>query len=166
MMLSDSTTRRLNKVLIDSGFAPEWIALEKEIRLDIERHRENLLQKRKKLGPSPLTLLSTDKWERHLKEFHDKLRDTNKKIDKFNMIVPILNKQKVHANFHKEVDRVVKNYGYGIMESNVEEPRKDAGDEKRSDESESFTWNFLQKLLGNYKIGFLERFTGSEKTIK
>lgn len=82
------------------------------------------------------------------------------------MIVPILNKQKVHANFHKEVDRVVKNYGYGIMESNVEEPRKDAGDEKRSDESESFTWNFLQKLLGNYKIGFLERFTESEKTIK
>lgn len=160
-MLSDSTTRRLNKVLIDSGFAPEWIALEKEIRLDIERHRENLLQKRKKLGPSPLTLLSTDKWERHLKEFHDKLRDTNKKIDKFNMIVPILNKQKVHANFHKEVDRVVKIYGYGIMESNVEEPRKDAGDEKRSDESESFTWNFLQKLLGNYK-----NYTESEKTIK
>lgn len=158
----DSTTRRLNKVLIDSGFAPEWIALEKEIRLDIERHRENLLQKRKKLGPSPLTLLSADKWERHLKEFHDKLRDTNKKIDKFNMIVPILNKQKVHANFHKEVDRVVKNYGYGIMESNVGDPRKDAGDE----ESESFTWNFLQKLLGNYKIGFLERFTESEKTIK
>lgn len=52
------------------------------------------------------------------------------------------------------------------MEFNVEEFCKDVGDEKRSDKFESFIWNFFQKFLGNYKIGFLERFIESEKMIK
>lgn len=165
MIFSDSTTRRLNKVLIDSGFAPEWIALEKEIRLDIERLREGLLEKRKKLGPSPLTLHSTNRWERHLKEFNDKLRDTNKKIDKFNMIVPILNKQKVHVNFQKEVDRIVESYSCETAKDS--EFQVNLSDERRkADKPNSFTWNFFRKLLGNYRAGFLKGFTENDKTIK
>ena len=65
----DSTTRRLNKVLIDSGFAPEWISLEKEIRQDIELFREGLLFRRMKLGPSPLALQATVQWNHDVKEF-------------------------------------------------------------------------------------------------
>ena len=95
----DSTTRRLNKVLIDSGFAPEWISLDKEIRQDVRRLREGLLDNRKKVGPNPLTLQATVQWNHNLKEFEQKLCLINKKIDKFNMIVPILNKQKVHFKF-------------------------------------------------------------------
>lgn len=48
------------------------------------------------------------------------------------------------------------------MEFNVGDFCKDVGDE----EFESFIWNFFQKFLGNYKIGFLERFIESEKMIK
>lgn len=109
----DSTTRRLNKVLIDSGFAPEWISLDKEIRHDIKRLKDGLLTKRAKLGPNPFTLEDSITWEQNLKEFEEKLPAINQKIDKFNMIVPILNKQRVHVNFQKEVHRTLESYGYG-----------------------------------------------------
>lgn len=110
----DSTTRRLNKVLIDSGFAPEWISLEKEIRQDIELFREGLLFRRMKLGPSPLALQATVQWNHDVKEFEQKMRLINKKIDKF--------KQKVHFNFEKEVNKTVESFGYGSSaeESEVE----------------------------------------------
>ncbi|XP_078372872.1 dnaJ homolog subfamily C member 28-like [Oculina patagonica] len=154
----DSTTRRLNKVLINSGFAPEWIALDKEIRQDINRLRENLLGKRAKLGPSPLTLEATIKWEQNLKEFEEKLRIINQKIDKFNMIVPILNKQKVHVSFQKEVNRTVENYGYGSADDN--DFQLSSCGEENKDERRSVTLMFIRKLLEKYRLKFLKGFTG------
>ena len=97
-------------MLIDSGFAPEWISLDKEIRHDIKLLRQSLLTKRAKLGPSPLAQQASAKWEQFLKDFHEKLININKKIDKFNVIVPILNKQKVHFNYEKEVKRIIEDY--------------------------------------------------------
>ncbi len=145
-------------MLINSGFAPEWIALDKEIRQDINRLRENLLGKRAKLGPSPLTLEATIKWEQNLKEFEEKLRIINQKIDKFNMIVPILNKQKVHVSFQKEVNRTVENYGYGSADDN--DFQLSSCGEENKDERRSVTLMFIRKLLEKYRLKFLKGFTG------
>ena len=152
-LLLDSTTRRLNKVLIDSGFAPEWISLDKEIRQDVKRLREGLLGERRELGPSPLTLHATIQWNQNLKEFEDKFRLVNKKIDKFNIIVPILNKQKVHVDFQKEVNRIVENYGYGTNEES--EIQLNSCEENKNGHN-SRTLKFMRKLFERYRKRFVK----------
>ena len=152
---ADSTTRRLNKVLIDSGFAPEWISLDKEIRHDIHRLRDGLLTKRAKLGPNPLTLEACVTWEQDLKEFEEKLPTINQKIDKFNMIVSILNKQRVHVNFQKEVDRTVENYGYGAVADS--DFQSNSCDEGNKDERNNVNLTFIQRLVEKYRVRFLKR---------
>ncbi|EDO38573.1 predicted protein, partial [Nematostella vectensis] len=99
----DSSTRRLNKILIDTGYVPEWIALEKEIREDKEILRELLLKKRTKLGPMPFSKASALVWDRNLDQFHERVKLINGKIDKLNLVVPIMNRQQVHMNYEKEV---------------------------------------------------------------
>lgn len=158
----DSTTRRLNKVLIDSGFAPEWISLDKEIRHDIKRLRDGLLTKRAELGPNPLTLEASITWEQNLKEFEEKLPTINQKIDKFNMIVPILNKQRVHVNFQKEVDRTVENCGYGsVTDSDFQ---TNSCERENKNERNRVNLTFIQRLLEKCRVRFLKRFSESGNT--
>ena len=145
---SDSTTRRLNKVLIDSGFAPEWISLDKEIRQDVYHLRESLLIARKKLGPSPLAMQADNQWNHILREFENKLCFVNKKIDKFNMIVPILNKQKVHVNFDREVNRALEDYGYGMVDD-IEIQMHSTADQNKSGHKNVVISYFL-KLFERY----------------
>lgn len=129
--------------------------MDKEIRQDIKHLRESLLSKKRKLGPSPLTLQATIQWNQSLKEFEDKLRVINKKIDKFNMIVPILNKQKVHVNLQKEVNRTLENYGYGTTEE--KEIQRNSCDENKSRHN-SKTLSSIRNLLVAYRKSFLSRF--------
>lgn len=147
----DSTTRRLNKVLIESGFAPEWISLEKEIRQDVKELREVLLTERSKLGPSPLTLQGFNQWNHTLKDFENKLCLVNKKIDKFNMIVPILTKQKVHVNFHREVTRVLEDYGYGSVE---ESKIQMCSIDQNKCSHRKMVLSYIQILIERYKTFF------------
>ena len=149
-------------MLIDSGFAPEWISLDKEIRQDIKRLRDGLLTRRAKLGPNPLTLYAFVTWEQNLKEFEEKLPAINQKIDKFNMIVPILNKQRVHVNFQKEVDRTVENYGYGSVADSDFQPNSCEGENK--DEPNSVNLTFIQRLLEKYRVRFLKGFSENGST--
>ena len=124
--------------------------MDKEIRHDVKHLRESLLSAKRKLGPSPLTLQATIQWNKSLKEFEDKLRVLNKKIDKFNIIVPILNKQKVHVNLQKEVNRTLEDYGYGTTEENEIQ--------RNSCEENSKTLSPIRKMLEAYGKSFLSRF--------
>ena len=135
--------------------------MDKEIRQDIKRLREGLLDERRRLGPSPLTLQATIQWNSNLKEFEHKLRLVNKKIDKFNIIVPILNKQKVHVNFQKEVNRTVENYGYGTTEES--EFQLNSPEESRH-KGNSTTLTFIGKLFEKYRERFFKGSTENGRT--
>lgn len=148
--------------MIDSGFAPEWISLDKEIRHDIKRFKDGLLTKRAKLGPNPLTLEASITWEQNLKEFEEKLPTINQKIDKFNMIVPILNKQRVHVNFQKEVHRTLESYGYGSIADSNFQPNSCGGENK--DERDRGNLTFIQRLFEKYRVRVLKRFSGNDHT--
>lgn len=120
--------------------------MEKEIRQDIELFREGLLFRRMKLGPSPLALQATVQWNHDVKEFEQKMRLINKKIDKFNMIVPILNKQKVHFNFEKEVNKTVESFGYGSSAEDSEVELDSSATENNKARS-SATVTFIKKVM-------------------
>lgn len=105
----DPMTHNLNRILIDNGYQPEWILMQKEIKDTIEQLREGLLVSRKKLG-TPLTPEGQKQWKRTCEQFQDNIQKLNKRISDFNLIVPILTRQKVHFDAQKEVIRVQKMY--------------------------------------------------------
>ncbi|XP_005073869.1 dnaJ homolog subfamily C member 28 [Mesocricetus auratus] len=105
----DPMTHNLNRILIDNGYQPEWILMQKEIRDTIEQLREALLVCRKKLG-NPLTPGEQRQWDHVCKQFQENIQKLNKRISDFNLIVPILTRQKVHFDAQKEMIRVQKIY--------------------------------------------------------
>ncbi|CAH6792554.1 dnaJ homolog subfamily C member 28 [Phodopus roborovskii] len=105
----DPMTHNLNRILIDNGYQPEWILMQKEIKDTIEQLREALLVSRKKLG-DPLTPGGQRQWNQVCEQFQENIRKLNKRISDFNLIVPILTRQKVHFDAQKEVIRVQKMY--------------------------------------------------------
>ncbi|EAT33012.1 AAEL014735-PA [Aedes aegypti] len=103
----DFTTHKINKIMLDNGFTPEWITLHKEIREETESLKHSLEKERGRLGEFPLSPQDEYKWEKVL-ESHEALSTTiNKKIDKFNLIVPVLNRQMVRLDLRQLAGKVL-----------------------------------------------------------
>lgn len=147
----DPMTHNLNRILIDNGYQPEWILMQKEIKDTIEQLREGLLVSRKKLG-NPLTPEGQKQWNHACEQFQDSIQKLNKRVSDFNLIVPILTRQKVHFDAQKEVIRVQKMYKASIE-------AKESTDEKPADVSQE------EEKAPRVKTGFLNRLT-SWKFIK
>lgn len=140
----DPMTHNLNRILIDNGYQPEWILMQKEIKDTIEQLREGLLVSRKKLG-NPLTPEGQKQWNQACEQFQDNIQKLNKRISDFNLIVPILTRQKVHFDAQKEVVRVQKMY-----EAFIE--AKESTDEKQAVSQE-------EEKAPRVKTGFLNWLT-------
>lgn len=82
--------------MIDNGFTPEWIQLSKEIREETEELKKRLSEIRNDIGELPLTSKDESIWENNLKKFETTTKQINNKIDKYNLLVPILQKQMLH----------------------------------------------------------------------
>ncbi|EEB17127.1 J domain-containing protein C21orf55, putative [Pediculus humanus corporis] len=105
----DFVTHKLNEILIENGFAPEWINLNKEITDEINSIKNTLIKERKNLGPYPLNYKEEFKWKEIINNLQTWVKNLNQKINKFNLVVPILTKQKLYFNLEKESDDILKN---------------------------------------------------------
>lgn len=98
----DFTTHKMNKILIDNGFTPEWILLSKDIRKEIDELKQNLREERSSLNLTG----NENEWIEIIEKNREVVIDINKKIDKFNLLVPILDKQMVHLRIEKIADKI------------------------------------------------------------
>ncbi|XP_058800375.1 dnaJ homolog subfamily C member 28 [Phymastichus coffea] len=103
----DFVTHKLNQVLLDNGFTPEWIQLSKEIRQDTETLKKQLEETRNKLGDMPLSYHDEEKWKNTLQDVIKEVKRINKNIDKYNLIVPILQKQMLQINLKSLADNAL-----------------------------------------------------------
>lgn len=92
----DYVTYKLNEVLIENGFIPEWIQLSKEIKEDTDNLRKQLTKARNNVGLLPLSYTDERAWKNVLEDLKSTTKRINNKIDKYNLLVPILQKQKIH----------------------------------------------------------------------
>ncbi|XP_033334078.2 dnaJ homolog subfamily C member 28 isoform X1 [Megalopta genalis] len=92
----DFVTYKLNEILIENGFTPEWIQLSKDIREETESLRKQLIEKRNEVGPLPLNNRDEATWNKIIENFKSATKRVNNKIDKYNLLVPILQKQMNH----------------------------------------------------------------------
>lgn len=103
----DPMTHNLNRILIDNGYQPEWIVVQKEIRETIAKMRERLQEVRARLG-EPMRHSETLQWKEHCTVFADELGKLNKKVDNFNLIVPLMSRQMVHYSLKRELEKILK----------------------------------------------------------
>lgn len=90
--------------MIDNGFSPEWIQLSKEIREETNELKTELAKIRCKLGSLPLSIEDEKTWKDSLiilKTIESKI---NNKIDKYNLLVPILQKQMLQIKLKELAD--------------------------------------------------------------
>ncbi|XP_010288792.1 PREDICTED: dnaJ homolog subfamily C member 28 [Phaethon lepturus] len=132
----DPMTHNLNRILIDNGYQPEWILMQKEIRETIEQLRKSIVASRSKLA-GPMTPYRQKQWNRICEQFIEDIRKLNKRIDNFNLVVPILSRQMVHFNADKEIVRAQKTYE-ALME-NREASNADAK-ENEEENVKRFGW--------------------------
>ncbi|XP_069331086.1 dnaJ homolog subfamily C member 28 [Eulemur rufifrons] len=146
----DPMTHNLNRILIDNGYQPEWILMQKEIKDTIEQLREAILVSRKKLG-NPMTPMEQKQWAQVCEQFQENIRKLNKRINDFNLIVPILTRQKVHFDAQKEIIRAQKIYETLIKTKEVSDKKPnntDEGGEKTPGvKTGFFNWIHLWKFI-------------------
>lgn len=91
----DNISHRLNKMLVDSNCAPEWVSLDKEIRNSIKSLKERITAAWHRCGPHPMTEAAAEEWNRIVTDkFQVSVYEINASIQKFNLIVPVMNMQK------------------------------------------------------------------------
>uniref|UniRef100_A0A8D9EBD3 DnaJ homolog subfamily C member 28 n=1 Tax=Cacopsylla melanoneura TaxID=428564 RepID=A0A8D9EBD3_9HEMI len=105
----DFTTHKMNQVLIDNGFAPEWITLQKEIREEKESLLNDMSSVKQKLS-KPVTYEDMEMWESHVNKWKGRVDQLNSKINKYNLLVPILMKQMFLFDLHKTCETMLKEH--------------------------------------------------------
>lgn len=86
-----------------NGLAPAWIELDKEIRHELaqlRRHLRSLWQKRQE------NLISEDAWQQSAARMAEPIAELNKKIDRLNLIVPVLSAQRNRVQLENELRHV------------------------------------------------------------
>lgn len=93
--------------MIDNGFTPEWIQLSKEIREETEELKKKLSEMRNDLGELPLTPEEAAVWEDNLEKLKISVKQINNKVDKYNLLVPILQKQMLHIRLDELAEKAL-----------------------------------------------------------
>lgn len=147
----DPMTHNLNRILIDNGYQPEWILMQKEIKDTIDQLRESIVVSRKKLG-NPMTPNEQKQWNQVCEQFQEDIRKLNKRVSDFNLIVPLLTRQKVHFDARKEIARAQEIYETLVKSKEVPEKSPDnsdqgAGEKLPGVKTGFFNWTNMWKFI-------------------
>ncbi|XP_036098508.1 dnaJ homolog subfamily C member 28 isoform X2 [Molossus molossus] len=147
----DPMTHNLNRILIDNGYQPEWILMQKEIKDTIDQLREAILVSRKKLG-NPMTPTEQKQWDHICEEFQEDIRKLNKRINDFNLVVPLLTRQKVHFDAQKEIARAQEIYETLIKTKEVTDKNRNNIDQGEGEKTPGvktgfFNWMNMWKFI-------------------
>ncbi|XP_018427634.1 PREDICTED: dnaJ homolog subfamily C member 28 [Nanorana parkeri] len=138
----DPMTHNLNRILIDNGYQPEWIVLQKEIRDTIDQLRSELVASRKKIGEL-MTYSKEKEWMETCENLRENITKLNKKVNDFNLVVPLMSRQMVHFNVEKEISRAQQ--AYCVLKEEMEsaikmEAEKNTGYKQTKPMESIFNW--------------------------
>lgn len=133
------------QILIDNGFTPEWITLQKEIREDIQFLRDSLAMERRKFPSCPLNVNDKNEWECVVNKYIHLADNVNKKINKYNLLVPMINQQMITFNLVSESEKVLANGSFSTETEIRERKSKILTNKKVSDDN--YIFDLLQSIF-------------------
>lgn len=141
----DFVTHKLNQVLIDNGFTPEWITLQKEIRDDVQLLRYELQRERSQFGSFPLSTDDHIEWSNLVYKFEKLVTQINRKINQYNLVVPMLNKQLLLVDLRRESQRILKTGKFNRNGTQINCDK--GGDYDRDKEGDGTFFGFLEAIF-------------------
>ena len=90
-------------LLKNNGFTPEWIDRDRLIRQELETARERLRAAWQYYQPDPE---EKPGWQNAVKRFAESLQKINRQIDDYNLVTPILSKQRFRLRLEDELRQV------------------------------------------------------------
>ncbi len=115
----DPSRRTAYKLLQNQGFAPEWIELDKEIRVELDRLCQRLAEGERWYDGAIAALEGSANhqaeeerawvevyWERRLNSLASRIDELNEKIWLFNLKVPIASLQRRRVSIKEELQRL------------------------------------------------------------
>lgn len=72
--------------------------------------RQALAIHRKEMGSPPYLPVVEEQWAKSVTNFNELMMKVNVKINKYNILVPFINKQYVHYNIAKDVQKIHDNH--------------------------------------------------------
>lgn len=85
----DNMEQKINVMLGNAGFTPEWITLDKEIRDDLQELKDRILIVWNQCGPCPMSHSKAVEWEQNIIKLDGKVKEVNKKIRDRNLKGPL-----------------------------------------------------------------------------
>ena len=132
--------------MVETGFAPEWVQLQKDIREAKEKLRDEMKKTRQSLGPAPLSEKKHKTWITYCEGLrNDEVKAINKMIEKFNLIVPNMNNQLFQYKFETDVDKI---FNMTISQARKTKPNGSDVSIKKKEPSENLfsgLFSFLNK---------------------
>lgn len=105
--------------------------------------RKSLFSERRYFGPYPLTVEDNIEWSEKVYQYKNVVDQINKKIAKFNLVVPVLNKQMLQICLEKEAQTaMVLGKGYEDLR-NGSSTQDDRNKDKRLAASDSDSINIF-----------------------
>jgi DnaJ family protein C protein 28 len=150
----DFTTHKLNQVLIENGFAPEWILLEKDIKEEMRRLRKDISLLRHKYN-AVLSPSDEAEWKKTVERFKEDCDNLNKNILKFNLTVPSLYKQLVNFQLEKEAQKALNSFSVEMQQAydNAASKRDAESSHNASSKvAKSDSDSFIGMLLSAFKL--------------
>merc|ERR1712098_77222 len=147
---TDFTTHKINQILVETGFAPEWVQLQKDIREMKEKIRNEMMKVRQKLGPAPLNYEKHELWISFCDQLKsEEVKTINKMIEKFNLIVPNMNNQMFLYNLEPDAEKIY-NTHIEPKSKKLMEPPSDAAtvnNNKLTSNTQSSNNSFLSSMF-------------------
>ncbi len=100
----DSSLDLAHGLLKNNGYTPEWVDRDLFIRRELETARERLRAAWQYYQPNPE---ERSGWHGAVERFAEALQKINRQIDDYNLVVPILAKQRFRLRLEDELRRVL-----------------------------------------------------------
>ena len=142
----DFAQQKINKILLDNGFSPEWITLQKEIRLQFQQLKSSLKRNRWIVVGNTLELVNETEWNYILLKNEPNVNAINKKIDKYNILVPLLNKQMMRINLKQIAQQIMLE---PIPEdiSNIQMNQKNSNNKRKTESDAKGLFSYILSLF-------------------
>ena len=97
---TDPAQELTNGILKNNGYSPEWIDRDLRIRRELQAARDHLRAAWNFYQPKPEEQAG---WRQAVSRFEEALLKINRQIDDYNLVVPILSKQRFRVELENEL---------------------------------------------------------------
>lgn len=142
----DFTQQKINKILADNGFSPEWILLNKEIREKLQELSASLRRERAQFA-SDLSDRDAVKWQCVVGRYESVADEINDKIDKYNILVPIMNKQMVHVRLGRIADGILGEHPQAVIDTKGKSPSSSSSSSSAGGDNQKSLFSLISSIF-------------------